>query len=439
MKEEKNNGYLLIISVVAALGGLLFGFDTAVISGVIPFIKVQFLLSGSEVGWIVSSLILGCIVGVMLAGEPADRYGRKIVLFAAALLFVVSAIGSALAQNISMFVIFRFIGGFGVGMASMISPMYIAEIAPAKQRGQLVSLNQLTIVIGVLLAFFSNYLLVDTGVNNWRWMLCVMALPAFLFFVALFFVPESPRWLIQQKNMSKAKTILTKINGIEIADKEFEIIKGSLKDKQTSTFKDVFAPKLRKVLFVGIGLAVFQQITGINTIMYYAPLILEKAGLSVNLAIFQTILIGVINLGFSLVAIYFIDRIGRKPLLIIGSIIMMLSLLALSGAFYYELSSTIKLISILMYIAAFASSWGPVAWVLISELFPNNVRGKAMSMSIVFVWISCFFVSLFFPVLLEKIGGSNTFLVMAVICFVSLLFVLRFVKETKGKELEEIN
>lgn len=436
MIKEKRKGFLLRITLVAALGGLLFGFDTAVISGVIPFIKVQFQLSGTQIGWIVSCLILGCIVGVMISGAPADKYGRKKVLFAAALFFVISALGSALAQSVSEFVFFRFLGGFGVGMASMISPMYIAEIAPAKQRGQLVSLNQLTIVIGVLLAFFSNYLLVNTGENNWRWMLCIMALPAFLFFVALFFVPESPRWLVQQNEFEKAKLILEKINGTEIALKEFEIISNVLKNKKKSTFKDVFAPKLRMALFVGIGLAVFQQITGINTIMYYAPLILEKSGLSVDSAIFQTILIGVINLGFSLVAIYYIDKIGRKPLLIIGSSIMMVSLLTLSGAFYLELSSTIILISILIFIAAFASSWGPVVWVLIAELFPNNVRGKAMSVSIVFVWISCFFVSLFFPALLDAIGGSNTFLLMALICLFSLIFVLRLVKETKGKELE---
>lgn len=431
--------YLYLISIVAALGGLLFGFDTAVISGVVPFIEKQFMLSGTEIGWVVSSLILGCIVGVMLAGAPADKYGRKKVLSTAALLFVVSALGTASANSVFVFVIFRVLGGFAVGIASMVSPMYIAEIAPAKQRGRLVSLNQLTIVIGILIAFFSNYLLVNTGENNWRWMLCVMALPALLFFVALFFVPESPRWLTLKGKTKQALQILEKINGNEIAHREMEIISNSLKNKSVGSFKAVFSPALRMPLVVGIGLAFFQQITGINTIMYYAPLIFEKSGLSINSAIYQTILIGVINLAFSLVAIYFVDKVGRKPMLILGSLLMTISLLILSVSFSYNLNSIITLVAILLFIASFASTLGPVTWVVISELFPNNVRGKAMSVSIVFVWTTCFFVSLLFPILLEKIGGGNTFLVLAFFCLMSLLFNLKFTKETKGKELEEIN
>ena len=255
--QEKNTSYLFLISIVAALGGLLFGFDTAVISGVVPFIEKQFSLSGAEIGWIVSSLILGCIVGVILSGAPADKYGRKKVLSTAALLFVVSAIGTASANSILVFVIFRVFGGFAVGIASMVSPMYIAEIAPAKQRGQLVSLNQLTIVIGILVAFFSNYLLVDTGENNWRWMLLIMALPALLFFIALFFVPESPRWLVLHKEEKKALRTLEKINGTIVAANELKIIKNSLNNKTDSRFKAVFAPELRLPLMVGIGLAFF--------------------------------------------------------------------------------------------------------------------------------------------------------------------------------------
>lgn len=434
-----NRIYLYLISIVAALGGLLFGFDTAVISGVVPFIEKQFVLSGTEIGWVVSSLILGCIVGVMLAGAPADKYGRKKVLSTAALLFIVSALGTAAANSVLVFVVFRVLGGFAVGIASMVSPMYIAEIAPAKQRGRLVSLNQLTIVIGILVAFFSNYLLVNTGENNWRWMLCVMALPALLFFVALFFVPESPRWLALKGKTKQALLILEKINGKEIALREMEIISNSLKNKSDGSFKAVFAPALRMPLIVGIGLAFFQQITGINTIMYYAPLIFEKSGLSIDSAIYQTILIGVINLVFSLVAIYFVDKAGRKPMLVVGSLLMAISLLILSISFSYNLSSMITLTAILLFIASFSSTLGPVTWVVISELFPNNVRGKAMSASIVFVWITCFFVSLLFPILLEKIGGGNTFLVLAFFCLLSLLFNLKFVKETKGKELEEIS
>lgn len=437
--QEKSTKFLYLISVVAALGGLLFGFDTAVISGVIPFIERQFSLSGAEIGWMVSSLILGCIVGVIFSGVPTDKYGRKKVLSIAALLFALSAFGTAMSNSILVFVVFRVIGGIAVGIASMVSPMYIAEIAPAKQRGQLVSLNQLTIVIGILLAFFSNYLLVDAGENNWRWMLLVMSLPALLFFVALFFVPESPRWLVQNGNISKAETVLVKINGSEVGKKELDIIQSSQINKKDSDFKAIFTKELRRPLLVGIGLAFFQQITGINTIMYYAPMIFEKSGLSIDSAIYQTMLIGVINLAFSLVAIYFVDRIGRKPLLIIGSSIMALSLLILSMCFAYNWSAIITLIAILSFIAAFASTLGPVTWVIISELFPTSVRGKAMSVSIVFVWISCFFVSLFFPILLEKKGGANTFILLALMSVLCLLFVLKFVKETKGIELEDIN
>lgn len=437
--SKKNNLYVSMISAVAALGGLLFGFDTAVISGVVPFIEKQFSLSGAEIGWVVSSLILGCIAGVMVSGVPSDKYGRKKVLSVAALLFVISALGTAAANSITIFVLFRVLGGFAVGTVSMVSPMYIAEVAPARIRGQLVSLNQLAVVIGVLIAFFSNYLLVNTGENNWRWMLCVMALPALLFFIALFFVPESPRWLILHLEERKAVAILEKINKGGLALKELAIIRKSLENSNDSSFKAVFSKEIRMPLIVGIGLAFFQQITGINTIMYYAPLIFEKSGLNIHSAIYQTILIGVINLIFSLVAIYYIDRLGRRPLLIIGSSVMAISLFIVAFSFMYGASSLITLIAILLFIAAFACSLGPVTWVMIAELFPNNIRGKAMSVSTVFVWITCFFVSLSFPVLLEKIGGGSTFLILAIFSIMSLLFNVRFVKETKGKELEEIN
>lgn len=367
------------------------------------------------------------------------KFGRKKVLSAAALLFALSAFGTALSDSVLVFVLFRVIGGLAVGIASMVSPMYIAEIAPAKQRGQLVSLNQLTIVIGILLSFFSNHLLAGTGENNWRWMLLVMSLPALLFFIALFFVPESPRWLVQNGDVSKAETVLIKINGTQLGKKELQVIQNALLSKKDTGYKAVFSKELHMPMFIGIGLAIFQQITGINTIMYYAPLIFEKSGLSIDSAIYQTILIGVINLLFSLVAIYFVDKIGRKPLLIIGSAIMAISLLILSMCFAYDWSAKITLIAILSFIAAFASTLGPVTWVIIAELFPTSIRGKAMSISILFVWISCFFVSLLFPIILEKMGGAITFTILAVMSMLCLLFVLKFVKETKGIELEDIN
>jgi len=438
--KSQSSFYPVFISFIAALGGLLFAFDAAIISGVVPFIQAKFSLSGTETGWIVSSLVLGCTLGVILSGAPADKFGRKKPLMLSAFLFLIAVIGEALTNSAGIFVVFRAIAGFSVGISSMVSPMYIAEIAPAKRRGQLVSLYQFTIVIGILLGFMSNSLLVNTGGDdNWRIMLSVMIVPAILFFVGLFFVPESPRWLIQQNQGEKALQTLQRINGDADATKEFETISKSLTDKSDSSYKAVFAPAMRLPLFVGVGLAVLQQITGINAIMYYAPTIFAKSGLSVDSAIFQTILVGVINLVFSLIAVFVVDKLGRKPLLVIGSSLMTISLLTVAASFAYNLDSIITLTAILVFIASFAVSLGPVTWVMISEVFPNNVRGKAMSISIVSLWLACFFVALLFPILLEKIGIGNTFLVFAFFSFVSLLFNLKFVKETKGKELEEIN
>jgi SP family arabinose:H+ symporter-like MFS transporter len=376
----------------------------------------------------------------MLSGAPADKYGRKKPLMISAFLFLIAVIGEALTNSVGIFVVFRVIAGFSVGISSMVSPMYIAEIAPAKRRGQLVSLYQFTIVIGILLGFMSNSMLVNTGGDdNWRIMLSVMIVPAIVFLVGLFFVPESPRWLIQKNQGEKALKTLQRINGDADAAKEFEAIRNSLVEKSDSSYKAVFAPAMRLPLFVGVGLAVLQQITGINAIMYYAPTIFAKSGLSVDSAIFQTILVGVINLAFSLIAVFVVDKLGRKPLLVIGSSLMTISLLTVAASFAYNLDSMITLTAILVFIASFAVSLGPVTWVMISEVFPNNVRGKAMSISIVSLWLACFFVALLFPILLEKIGIGNTFLVFAFFSFVSLLFNLKFVKETKGKELEEIN
>lgn len=438
--KSQSSFYPVFISFIAALGGLLFAFDAAIISGVVPFIQAKFSLSGTETGWIVSSLVLGCTVGVILSGAPADKFGRKKPLMLSAFLFLIAVFGEALTNSAGIFVVFRAIAGFSVGISSMVSPMYIAEIAPAKRRGQLVSLYQFTIVIGILLGFMSNSLLVNTGGDdNWRIMLSVMIVPAILFLVGLFFVPESPRWLIQQNQGGKALQTLQRINGDADATKEFETISNSLADKSDSSYKAVFAPAMRLPLFVGVGLAVLQQITGINAIMYYAPTIFAKSGLSVDSAIFQTILVGVINLAFSLIAVFVVDKLGRKPLLVIGSSLMTISLLTVAASFAYNLDSIITLTAILVFIASFAVSLGPVTWVMISEVFPNNVRGKAMSISIVSLWLACFFVALLFPILLEKIGIGNTFLVFAFFSFVSLLFNLKFVKETKGKELEEIN
>jgi SP family arabinose:H+ symporter-like MFS transporter len=432
-------GYVVLISIVAAFGGLLFGFDTAVISGTINFIQPYFGLSEVGLGWTVSSLLFGCIIGVSVAGKAGDQYGRKKVLMLAAALFFISALGSAFSHQLLTFVTARVIGGIGVGVASILSPMYIAEIAPAKSRGTLVSLNQLAVVIGILLAFFSNYLLAGTGENNWRWMLVVMAAPAILLFFSLFFVPESPRWLVAQKKSDVALKVLVKTTGKEIAVAELKQIEETLRTREESSYNDLLIPKVKPILFLGIALAIFQQITGINTIMYYAPKIFAQVGQSNDSALLQTIAIGGTNLLFTIVAMLMIDKFGRKFLVLTGSLGMTLMLAGLSLLYFTQKTSGILvLVFILGYIAFFAASLGPAVWVMISEIFPNRLRSKGMSVAVVALWISCTIVTIIFPVMLQKLSGGLTFLIFALICLANLLYVWLKVPETKGKSLEEL-
>lgn len=432
--------YVLLISSIAALGGLLFGFDTAVISGTTPFIKPYFSLDDFWLGWTVSSLLFGCIIGVISAGKPGDIFGRKKTLMAAAFLFIVSAAGSALASSLVVFIIYRIIGGLGVGIASMLSPMYISEISPAAQRGRLVSFNQLAIVIGILLAFVSNVLLVDTGENNWRWMLAVMGMPALLFLVSLFFAPESPRWLVQKGFSEQALVILGKINGSSAAGEELKTIEASIaEEKDSGSFREVFSPSMRPVLLIGVFLCVFSQITGINSIMYYAPVIFQSIGAGAGNAVFQTAIIGGGNLIFTFVAIALVDRLGRKPLLIGGVTGMIVSLTSIAAAFYMKRTEGyIILVLILMYIASFSASVGAVTWVIVSEIFPNKLRSKAMSVSIVSLWLANFALILVFPMMLNRLGGATSFLFFDAMCVLLLLFVIFKLPETKGKSLEEL-
>jgi SP family arabinose:H+ symporter-like MFS transporter len=410
-----------------------------VISGTINFIQPYFGLSEAGLGWTVSSLLLGCIAGVFLAGKAGDHYGRKKVLMFAAMLFFISAIGSASAHSLFYFLVARVLGGVAVGVASILSPMYIAELAPAKYRGSLVSLNQLAIVIGILVAFLSNYLLADSGPNNWRWMLLVMAAPAILLFFSLFLVPESPRWLVARQRNDEALEVLIKTSGEEFAGAELLEIEDTLKIHKESVFSDLLAPKVRPLLFMGIILAVFSQITGINTIMYYAPKIFASVGNSNGSSLLQTLAIGFINVIFTLIAMSIIDRFGRKWMLILGSGGMMSMLLGLSTLFFiHQTSGVMVLVFILGYIACFSASLGAAVWVVISELFPNRLRSKGMSVAIVALWIACTIVSITFPIMLERLSGGITFLIFAVICLANLLYVWRYVPETKGKTLEEL-
>lgn len=431
--------YVILISIVAAFGGLLFGFDTAVISGTINFIQPYFGLSEAGLGWTVSSLLFGCIIGVSIAGKAGDRYGRKKVLMLAASLFFISALGSALSHELFYFVTSRVIGGIGVGVASILSPMYIAEISPAKYRGRLVSLNQLAVVIGILVAFFSNYLLVDSGENNWRWMLVVMAAPALLLFFSLLFVPESPRWLVGCGQSDIALKVLTQTTGKELAVTELREIEETLRIREEASYSDLLAPKMKPIIMLGIMLAIFQQITGINTIMYYAPKIFAQVGQSNSNALLQTIAIGGTNLLFTIVAMLFIDKFGRKFILLMGSLGMTIMLAGLSLLYFlHQTSGMLVLVFILGYIAFFAVSLGPAVWVVISEIFPNRLRSKGMSVAVVILWIACTIVTIIFPVMLKILNGGTTFLVFAIICLINLIYVWWYVPETKGKSLEEL-
>jgi sugar porter (SP) family MFS transporter len=425
--------------LVAACGGLLFGFDTAVISGVLPVLQTHFGLNELMSGWVVSILTVGCIIGVVFAGSFADKYGRKKLLYIAALLFIVSAIGTALSPTIFIFQCFRFLGGLAVGAASIASPMYIAEVAPADKRGLMVSINQLTIVTGILIAFFTNYLLINTGENNWRWMLLVMAVPAVAFFCLLFTVPRSPRWLLMAGKDDEGLSVLKKITGEENAVREFEEIRQSLnKTKEKVTLKDLRFYKSGTVLIIGLLLAVFQQITGINTIMYYAPVIFDTLGFSADSSLFQTVLIGCINFLFTVASMFLIDKLGRKPLLLIGSALMAASLGVLAFIVNKNIEGYWVLACILVYIASFAISLGTVTWVLISEIFPNKYRSMGMSISTMFLWVACFAIALLFPVILSGLGTANTFLLFMSICVAAFVFYLFFVKETKNTKLENI-
>lgn len=439
----RNRKYLLKITIIGALGGLLFGYDTAVISGAIGFLETKFSLDVNQKGFAVSSAIFGCIIGVSIAGYVADKIGRKKTLLITALLFAVSAIGSAIADSYIFFVIARIIGGVGVGAASMLSPLYISEIAPADKRGTLVSLYQLAIVLGINIVFFFNYKVAQFGTEawnieiGWRYMVGSEVIPALLFFIALFFVPESPRWLSKEGRNDEALSVLSRINSKENAIKVHQEIKSAL-CQEKGTLKELFQPGLRMAMIIGVFLALFSQITGINAIMYYAPEILKKAGFGVNSALMQTVIIGFVNTIFTFVAIKYIDKLGRRSLLLWGVFGMVLCLFSIGLLYQLNLiSGPWLLILILGFVGCFATSLGPIPWVLISEIFPTKIRGTAMSLAIMVLWIGVVLISQFTPVLLDM-GETMTFWIFMVNAIILLIFTYKLIPETKGKTLEEI-
>ncbi len=439
-----NMKFVYFLSLVAAIGGLLFGYDTAVISGAIGNLQTRFNLSAEAMGGAASAAIWGCVFGVMFAGYLSDRFGRKKMLITSAVLFAVSALGSAIPVNIGQFVAARFVGGLGVGMASMLSPLYISEIAPAHNRGMLVTLYQLAIVIGINLIYFINLLIAGMGDETWnvemgwRFMLGSEIIPAILFLILLYFVPESPRWLAKQERENEALNILVKINGDTEGNRVLKEIQETL-HAETGQVSELFKPGLRLAMLVGVVLAIFSQITGINAIIYYAPEIFKSVGFGTESALMQTVVIGVTNTIFTFVAIKLMDRAGRRTLLLYGVLGMVICLAGMGASFYFDLSSgPVLLLFILGYIACFASSLGPIPWVLISEIFPTRNRGTAMSISIVMLWLGVVAVTQFFPVMLERLGGAFTFWIFMINAIILIVFVWRFVPETKLKSLEEI-
>ena len=444
MNELSKVKYTYLICAVAAFGGLLFGYDTAVIAGAIGYLQVKFELSPMLTGWAASSAIWGCVFGALFSGALSDKYGRKKVLLLSGLLFTLSALGSAVPDNLTQFVMARFIGGLGVGSASMLSPLYISEIAPAQIRGMLVTLYQLAIVFGINIIYIVNYLIANTHDQvwnvqlGWRYMLGSEGIPAILFFILLFFVPESPRWLVKENRSDEALKILNKINGPEETHQILKEIKEAVNEEKGS-FLDLFKPGIRKAMVVGSVLALFSQVTGINAIIYYAPEIFKQVGFGSESALFQTMIIGFVNMLFTLVAIRFIDYWGRRTLLIWGISGMVSCLLGMGMFFYFEITSgSLLLLFILGFIASFASSLGPIPWVLISEIFPTKTRGTAMSFSIVILWLGVVLITQFFPVLLSLFGGAFTFWIFMINALILLIFTLIFIPETKQKTLEEI-
>ncbi len=433
-----NNSYILGISFISALGGYLFGFDFAVISGALPFLRTVFHLSSWWEGFLTGSLALGCIVGCLIAGKLADKYGRKPGLVIAAGIFALSSLGMAFSHNLTEFIAMRFTAGIGVGMASMLSPLYIAEVSPASMRGRNVAINQLTIVLGILITNLINYLIAGTGPDIWRLMFGLGVIPSALFLFGVLFLPESPRWLVKVGRENEAAKILGKIGSADFVESTMHDINKSAHHAGSVPYSAVFAKAVRPAVLLGITLAVFQQLCGINVVFNYTSTIFKSVGANLNEQLFETVAIGIVNTIFTLLAMWQVDKLGRRPLILIGSlglsivyIILALMLKGNAGAGWLS-------VFVLLAIGLYATSLAPVTWVLISEIFPNNIRGVASSVAIVSLWIAYFILVFTFPVLAEYLGTYGPFYLYAVICFAGFLFIKYKVKETKGQTLEQL-
>jgi sugar porter (SP) family MFS transporter len=434
----RGRAYLYFISLVATLGGLMFGFDVGIISGAIPFIQPYFGWDELQLGWGVSSILLGCILGAFGTGSLTERYGRRNLLIIVALFFAISCGGMAISHSQIFFIIFRVLGGLAVGAVSVLSPMYVAEVAPPKIRGTLITAYQLAITTGILVSYLVNYTLHDVE-NNWRWMFATGLIPSVLFFTGLIFIPESPRWLVRAGYREKALEILERIGGGDFAGSEIsEIEKSFTQTGSGSGFKTLFKARYRKVIILGLLLSVFVQITGINTVVDYAPKILMTAGLEIRNALLQTSIIGLVNFAFTFIAIFWIDRLGRKTFYIIGSSGMAVTLIMIAAAFHFEWNPFFTTACIMGFIAFFASCIGPAFWTLVAEIFPNHIRSQGVALASFTQWVFNFLVVLLFPYVLDALGGSVTFLFLSVMSLIQLIMVTLLLKETRGKSLEEI-
>ena len=450
-----NYQFILRITIVSAMGGLLFGYDWVVIGGAKPFYERFFQITNLPhmQGFAMSSALIGCLIGALSSGFFTDRFGRKFPLIGAAALFTISAIGTGAVNEFTPFIIYRLLGGLGIGLASAISPMYIAEMAPANIRGRLVSVNQLTIVIGILAAQIINYLIADqvpdhasddyilnswNGQMGWRWMFWAETVPALSFFLMAFFIPESPRFLLKSNKSAKAFLILKRIGGTGYAEVERDNINETLIESESKVnWSALFSRKLRSVMIIGIVLAVFQQWCGINIIFNYAEEIFTSAGYSVGDMLFNIVITGTVNLIFTLWAMKVVDSIGRRKLMLFGSLALSVIYLVLGGSYFFELQGVLILILVLFAIAIYAMTLAPITWVVLSEIFPNRVRGTAMAIATTSLWIGSFVLTYTFPILNKLLNASGTFWLYAFICLAGFLFILKKLPETKGKSLEK--
>lgn len=451
--KPKNSSYLLLITFVSAMGGLLFGYDWVVIGGAKPFYEVFFEITDSPAmqGWVMGSAILGCLMGVMISGSLSDRYGRKLLMIIASLIFIIAAIGTGISDTLPWFIGYRILGGIGIGIASNLSPMYIAEVSPANVRGKFVSINQLTIVIGILSAQVVNWLIADAivpgedllnswnGQMGWRWMFWAGGVPAFAFFLMIFILPESPKWLGSQLQFEKSEEILRRIGGAEYARTEVATLRTSVAGtREKIDIRLLFKGKMPQLLLIGIVIAVLQQWCGINVIFNYAQEIFSAAGYGVSDILFNIVITGVTNLVFTVVSMYTVDKLGRRSLLLFGTVGLACIYATLGACYYFQISGIAVLLLVMMAIACYAMTLGTITWVVISEIFPTSIRGMAMAVATFSLWTACFVLTYTFPLLNGNLGAYGTFWLYGVICLLGFFFVKRNLPETKGKSLEEI-